>query len=140
MENKILSIKQTTQKQKKIGYWYDTWEKVKTYNLIAYNGDQEIPLTNPLTVEFFQPRNGETVRCLFRFDRPGEQTIYGIGKATGSGYDKKSAAFQKALVDAGVEIESPISGVGETAIKGVINAFSVLLWCSGNERFLIVES
>ena len=46
----------------------------------------------------------------------------GKGKAGGCGYDKASAAVDIALRDAGIQLETSIHGVGESAIRGALNA------------------
>lgn len=51
----------------------------------------------------------------------------GGGMAGGYGYHRPSAAAANALKDAGVELENPISGVGESAIEGALYAIGVAL-------------
>jgi len=48
----------------------------------------------------------------------------GKGKAGGYGYCKLSGAVDNALRDAGVELETSIHGVGESAVWGALEAFA----------------
>jgi len=61
----------------------------------------------------------------------------GSGKAGGYGYHKESAAISEALGSAGVKLELPIAGSGETAVREALGALAVHL---GAFRYLIVES
>lgn len=51
----------------------------------------------------------------------------GGGAAGGYGYHRPSAAAANALEDAGVELEEPIGGGGESAIEGALYAIGVAL-------------
>jgi hypothetical protein len=48
----------------------------------------------------------------------------GKGKAGGYGYCKLSGAVDSALRDAGIELQTSIHGVGESAILEALNAFA----------------
>jgi len=61
----------------------------------------------------------------------------GTGKAGGYGYDKPSAAFEAAMRSAGVEFDSGIAGVGDSAIR---EALGVLARYLNVGNFAIVES
>ena len=70
-----------------------------------------------LSVRFYE--RGKSLHCSFWF----YSHVSGFGKTSGSGYERKSAAFANALENSKIEIfessgrEASISGVGDKAIE-----------------------
>ena len=77
-------------------------------------------------VRFYQVKNGSVVYCIVWISG-GEKYGRGVGRAGGYGYDKHSAALADALSDAGVAIDSDISGRGEGAEQDAIKAIGEAL-------------
>lgn len=55
-----------------------------------------------LDARFYVSRSGNTLWCRAWY-KVNEQCGYGVGKATGWGYDRESSAFVNALADMGIE-------------------------------------
>lgn len=83
-----------------------------------------------VTVRFYG--SGATVYCVawaslwrHRFPKAGETgTCRGCGKAGGYGYHKASAAMDEALSDAGFTLSEDFGGVGETGMRGSLEAIA----------------
>lgn len=75
----------------------------------------------PLIIRVYWP--AETAyACLWASTK--DAYAVGRGKAGGYGYCKESAAIENAFLSAGIKLEHPIGGVGESAIMGAIKAFA----------------
>src|SRR5574338_479645 len=85
------------------------------FHLITLNGENEF--TIPLEVRFYQT-DAKAYCCLW--GNIGSIYFSGGGGAGGYGYDKKSAAFEDALIDAGFSVYG-LSGTGmnEQAIESI---------------------
>lgn len=82
----------------------------------------------------FYCTDGGTVTCCIWVS--GEERFNASGRATGWGYEKKSAALQDALNNAGIVLNKSIWGTGE--ISPTIEA--ICKWTSGKRNIHIVES
>lgn len=60
-------------------------------------------LNNVMDARFYVSRSGNTTWCRVWLD-VGEKRGYGVGKATGWGYDRESSAFVNALENMGVDV------------------------------------
>lgn len=64
--------------------------------------------------------------------------VSGSGKAGGSGYCKRSAAFAHALDDAGVQLTENVAGVGNSAVENACKAIASELGFS-TDNLLFVD-
>lgn len=82
----------------------------------------------------FYCTKGGTVYCCIWVS--GEKHFSATGRATGWGYEKKSAALQEALNNAGLKLNASIWGTGE--IKSTVEA--IAKWTSGKRIVHTVEA
>lgn len=82
----------------------------------------------------FYCTDGGTVYCCIWVS--GEKHFSATGRATGWGYEKKSAALQEALTNAGIRLNNNIWGTGE--IRPTVEALAK--WTSGKRTLHTVEA
>ena len=82
----------------------------------------------------FYCTKGGTVTCCIWVS--GKENFRASGRATGWGYEKKSAALQDALNNAGLKLNKSIWGTGE--IKSTLEA--IAKWESGKRTLYTVEA
>lgn len=75
----------------------------------------------PVTLRIYRPHEGSTaLACVWI--NAGDVYGYGSGSAGGYGYHKASDAAESAFRNAGVEFDTGIGGVGDSAIRSAIMA------------------
>lgn len=72
-----------------------------------------------------------------RANESGHSYARGVGKASGYGYDKTSAAIGDAIADAGIVLSKRIDGVGESATKEAICAICETLGYADGEYAIV---
>jgi hypothetical protein len=82
-----------------------------------------------VTVRWYmgRSRSASVVYCSIyvnMHDQPTEVHCSGYGKASGSGYDKRSAAFQEAVDSAGITLPKRVSGRGHTAVESAVRSIA----------------
>jgi len=111
-------------------------ETVSEKNVVAlYKGE----LFNPITVRWYMGRSNSAsvVFCsIWCHSRHKGLHCAGNGSAGGYGYHKESAALGDALRSAGIELDRSISGAGDTAISGALEAITKALGYTG--KILII--
>lgn len=97
-------------------------ENVKTY----FNNYKAIAVredgTHFTAVDVRMYYTGSTMYCCFWYSDARNIWGNGSGKAAGYGYHKGSAAFSEAIRNSKFTLDQSISGIGETAIYGAIQA------------------
>lgn len=76
----------------------------------------------PVELRIYYPGQSNCYACLWTRDGTPEHSRHGSGVAGGYGYHKPSAAAQEAITNAGIDLDTPIDGVGTEAIKTAITA------------------
>lgn len=88
-----------------------------------------------INARFYQP--GTVCYCCL-WVSGGEHYGSGAGRAGGGGYHKPSAALSEALRDAGVTLNDPISGYGDSHMWDALEALGRAL--TGKRKFFRVEA
>jgi hypothetical protein len=101
-----------------------------------YSGDKELIRRFVLVVREPDGKYTDLIdaRCWMSRNSDGASPMYaavwihngnsGAGKATGGGYCKVSASIADAMDNAGIELDSDISGRGESAVHGALKAIA----------------
>lgn len=106
--------------------WNKASNMEKIYDLklvVCYKGQIQVKAT--VDIYMGKGRSASTMHCYFRLnDHKTETYRYGYGSAGGYGYCKKSSSMSHALEWAGIKLEKPINGVGESAMQEVLEAIA----------------
>ena len=110
-------------------------ELIRTWNVIVSTDNG---LKNIITARCYMGRsaNASTVYASIWAHSANHETS-GTGKASGYGYHKQSAAIDEAIRSAGITLSEDISGAGDSAIEGALEAIAQAL---GYESCLIVKN
>ena len=104
----------------------DKKETIKQMILIAYKDGKFL---EPITVRWYASRSGDGASLVFcsLWVHCSPYHVSGRGWAGGSGYAKKSAAFQKACDSAGIELSQPVDGRGDSSVQDALYAIGQAL-------------
>ena len=110
-------------------------ELIRTYNLIACKKDT---LSEVIVARFWKGRSSSAsvIYASILVDAQ-EYRISGHGMAGGGNYDKASAALEKAIASAGIELDEQVSRGGGARIREALVAIAKAL---GFKKMLIVEN
>lgn len=93
------------------------------YTVVAYGGKEQ-PIKELIDARIYQT-NSRSYACIWVHSHPVH--LCGGGYAGGYGYHKPSAALQEAMHDAGLTLDTSISGVGDGAMKEALLAVAAAL-------------
>lgn len=131
MDNKLTRIEPKDGLRTYPKQYQKFWDRQRVYHYLGLDSRGEVILR----VAVGYNSNGGAVASV-RFSTP-EVYGWGNGRATGYGYDKKSAAIEYALEDAGLLLAQGIAGCGDGAIRGALNA---VLEHLSPEGFKLIET
>ncbi len=122
MDNKVISAPvDPTQRVWGSAFDYPVFKMYRAVVFDPLQGTFSVPVFVKATIA----HGGSRVYAFVRVDvYPGQASYYGVGKAGGYGYCKLSSAIGSAIRSAGIQLEHPIDGVGESAVDGAIRALT----------------
>jgi len=119
------------------GKWAQNKEQISVFNVVAYSKGK---FETPVTVRCWMGRsaNSSTVYASIWAHNHQNNGRYFAGHANagGYGYHKESAAIGGAIRSAGIELDTDICGVGDSAIEAALSSIAKAL---GYRRFTIVK-
>ena len=106
--------------------WRKTDSMEKIYDLklvVCYKGLIQVKAT--VDIYMGKSNSASTMHCYFRLNDTRSNTYRcGYGSASGYGYCKRSSSMSHALDWAGIQLEKPINGVGESAMQEALEAIA----------------
>jgi len=110
----------TTSHRKEGKCWFQEYSIITTNNAYEVKGLKEANQVITLRIYGTGARN---TACIW-VNHTGFAHTSGSGSAGGYGYDRKSAAAQEAINNAGFSLSQDIGGVGESAIREALQAIA----------------
>lgn len=100
----------------------------ETINTIKVVGVLDGQIRTLVEARFYMGRSRSSSTVYASFWAYGRDYLAGHAKAGGWGYHKQSAALGSAIRNAGIELDSSISGVGEAAMQEALLAIAAAVF------------
>jgi hypothetical protein len=120
--NKNAKTKFTTFHRKENKCYFDSYSAI----VIRPDYDGKPSVFTPVELRLYGTGNSNSAAIWINDNNSGIHTS-GTGSAGGYGYHRASAAAAEAIKNAGIDLDTNISGVGESAIERAVKAIAEML-------------